>query len=173
MRITGVCFFSDAVVVLGILESMDSDSLYFPVTKKCMASLPGDSSKVLVQFQGDKKEFLCDVIVQNDRVTAVEYYGDEADNFFQGLLAKGRSCFDCGSLENLRQCPKCSGVNTMCLKCLTMDKMCRDCRSTELMYRSRHQDKQTKKKKRKSRVQNNVTITQTKAWKRIRKELLS
>lgn len=171
-HVAGVCFISDNGTVCGIADDISSDALFFAIAKKCVAFLPDDSGKLLVQFQGDTKEFLCTVIRRSADGMALNYYGEEAYDFFQSLLAKGRSCFDCGGREHLRQCPKCSGVNTLCAKCLKMGNMCRDCRSLELMYRSKHQGKQKKQRKRQV-TQNTVEITQTRAWKTIRKVMLS
>ena len=167
---TGVCFIASDGSVSGIAADMADETPYFSVIKKCTAVIAKDSETVVVRFQGEEKAFLCSEIGRSEESVALTYYGEEADNFFQSLLAKGRTCFDCGSIENLRQCPQCAGANTLCAHCFKVDHMCRDCRSLELIYRSRTKE-DVQKKKRKPLPQNTVEITKTKAWKTLRKAL--
>lgn len=168
---TGICFIDKNGQASGIAKAMDKEAEFRQITKKCMVSVSEDSETFSTLFQGKQQEFQCVVVSRSKHSMALEYYGEEADDFFQSLLAKGRSCFDCGSTKHLRQCPKCSGTNTMCARCLQSDLMCRDCRSTELIFKSR-QLNDKKKKQKKRNMQNTVEITKTKAWKKLRKSLL-
>ena len=167
---TGVCFVANDGSVSGIAADMADETPYFSIAKKCTAVFDEGSETLMVRFLGVEKTFLCAEIGRSEESVALTYYGEEADNFFQGLLAKGRSCFDCGSIENLRQCPQCAGTNTLCVRCFKTDHMCRDCRSLELIYHSRSQE-EVQKKTRKPPPQNTIEITKTKAWKKLRKAL--
>lgn len=126
---------------VGASKNISREALLLVSENKCQVN-KNEDGEIIVNHGGNVSVFpgrvvRADKYCVDKYYIALEFCSQEAVEFFCSLIVNSTKCYNCGSSEDLRQCPKCKGMNTICNSCLVREYACKDCRADEFLYESR------------------------------------
>ena len=137
-----VSFVSESgAACVGVSKNISKEAMLLVSENKCRVN-ENEYGEIIINHKGNTSAFPCSVI-RIDRLCSEKYHialkvhSQEARDLFCSLIVSSTKCYNCGSIDNLEQCPKCNGINTICTKCLIRDTACKSCRADEFLYESR------------------------------------